>query len=788
MPEWREAMMAREASLTAATLDCLDAGLLAVDEHGMVTHHNEPFRRIWQLSDVELRLASHDHVLAKMAQRLPEPGPFLEKTRRIRDGMETERFELLKLSTGQVIEQFSKRRVVDDRPAGRVWMFRDVSRQRAFEQQLRTEQRIIERQAEQSSAALTRSEQLFQQLIAGVTDYAIFMLDTEGYVISWNPGAERIKGYASEEVLGEHFSKFYTDEDRADGRPEKSLQLAIARGKYDSEGWRVRKDGSKFWASILVDPIRNEAGELIGYAKVTRDMTEYRAMQEQLHQSQKMEAIGQLTGGVAHDFNNLLTVILGNLDTIERNVAYENERLRRAVAQAMRGAQRAATLTQQLLAFARRQPLNPKPCDINELVADMSDLLRRTLGENIAVQTTLAPGLWRVDVDAHQLESAILNLAVNSRDAMPHGGRLAIQTANVDVDETYASRFSDLATGQYVQICVTDTGTGMPPDVLGRAFDPFFTTKPMGQGTGLGLSQVYGFVKQSNGHVKLDSEPNRGTTVRIYLPRLSRAAVDTEIDTPINVPRARPGETILVVEDDDDVRIYSTESLRELGFEVLEAPSAEAALGILDKHPEIDLLFTDVVLPGANGRELLDRARRYRPNLKALLTTGYARDTIVHNGRLDAGIHLLTKPFTRAQLASRVREVLDLPRSRPAKSPLALVVEDEELVRLSLTETLESLGFRIVEASTSAGAVSIAETTADLDVAIIDIGLPDRSGLDLARDLRNKFPRLPLIIASGYGTGQLGSLSNDTSIAYLPKPYDERAVLSVLEKLGLAQS
>lgn len=788
MPKWREGALAREAHLIAATLDCLDAGVLAIDEHGIVTHHNEPFRRMWQLSEVELQSADHDRVLAKMAQRLAEPKSYLEATRRIRDTFDAESHELLKLCTGEIIEQFSKPRIVDDRPAGRVWTFRDVSQERAFEQQLRTEQRIIERQVEQSSAALTRSEQLFQQLIAGVTDYAIFMLDTEGYVISWNPGAERIKGYPSEEVLGEHFSKFYTEEDRAAGNPEQSLKLAIARGKYESEGWRVRKDGSRFWANVLVDPIRDESGKLIGFAKVTRDMTEYRAMQEQLHQSQKMEAIGQLTGGVAHDFNNLLTVILGNLDTIERNIAPENERVRRAVEQAARGAQRAATLTQQLLAFARRQPLNPKSCDINELVADMSDLLSRTLGENITVETLLAPGLWRVDVDAHQLESAILNLAVNSRDAMPNGGRLTIKTSNIEIDETYSRRFSDVGPGQYVQICVTDTGTGMPPDVLGRAFDPFFTTKPIGQGTGLGLSQVYGFVKQSNGHIKLYSEPDRGTTARIYLPRLSTAAVDAPPKHHTLVPRARPGETILVVEDDDDVRIYSTESLRELGFEVLEAPSAEAAIDILKQHPEIDLLFTDVVLPGANGRELLDRVRRHRPGLRALLTTGYARDSIVHNGRLDADIFLLPKPFTRAELALRVREVLDLTQATPAKHPVALVAEDEELVRLFLTENLESLGFRIVEASTSAGALSIAETTSDLDVAIIDIGLPDRSGLDLARDLRNRFPKLPLVIASGYGSGQLGSLSNDSSIAYLPKPYDERAVTSVLEQLGLVLS
>jgi PAS domain S-box-containing protein len=294
--------------------------------------------------------------------------------------------------------------------------------------------------------------------VQSVTDYAIYMLDPSGRVISWNAGAERIKGYSKSEVIGKHFSMFYTPEDREKRVPFHALTIAATAGKYEAEAWRVRKDGQRFWASVVLDAIYNEAGAVIGFAKVTRDLTERRLIEEQLRQAQKMEAIGQLTGGVAHDFNNLLTVIVGNLETIWRHAPPEDGKLRRAIDQVTRGAQRAVTLTQQLLAFSRRQPLNPKPTDINRLVAGMSDLIRRTIGENIAVETVLAGGLWRVEIDAHQLESALLNLAVNARDAMAEGGKLTIETSNAHLDDSYADRYPELTAGQYVVLCVTDTG------------------------------------------------------------------------------------------------------------------------------------------------------------------------------------------------------------------------------------------------------------------------------------------------------------------------------------------
>jgi PAS domain S-box-containing protein len=799
--------LAHSLAMVSATLEAIADGVLAMDRDGRTTHHNQRFLDLWGLDAQVVASLSEPELNRVLSRACADREQFLAATEAIITQSPSDSSDLVALNSGKTLERHSKVRWVDGRFAGRVWTYRDITQRLNDEDRLRkiSEENTVllarsqnaqrelkefndtlQQLVEQRSAALNQSERQFQQLVAGVTDYAIYMLDPEGHIINWNPGAERIKGYLSSEIVGKHFSNFYTEEDREAGTPKRALHLAATRGKFEGEGWRVRKNGNRFWASVLIDPIRDATGTLIGYAKVTRDMTEYRAMQEQLHQSQKMEAIGQLTGGVAHDFNNLLTVILGNLDAIWRHLPAEDSRLRRAVDQATRGAQRAATLTQQLLAFARRQPLNPKPCDINRLVADMSDLLRRTLGENVAVETVLAGGLWRVDVDEHQLESAMLNLAVNSRDAMPEGGKLTIETANAHLDDSYTGNFAEVAPGQYVVICVSDTGSGMPRDVLARAFDPFFTTKPIGQGTGLGLSQVYGFVKQSNGHIKLYSEPGQGTTAKIYLPRLVDSSIEAEPERPMVIPEGRPEETILVVEDDDDVRIYSTESLRELKFNVLEASNAESALHVLERHPEISLLFTDVGLPGANGRELVEAARLRRPELKVLFTTGYARNAIVHQGRLDPGVHLLTKPFTRVQLAARIREVLDIEQVRPPEiRKCALVAEDEELVRLFLVENLESMGLRVVQASTSAGALKAVDSSKTIDVAIIDIGLPDSSGLELARELRRRFSELPLVIASGYGSGQLGSLSQDIRIAYLAKPYDERAVADVLQRLGV---
>ena len=662
------------------------------------------------------------------------------------------------------------------------YLFRESQRTQQELQQLNAdlEKRVVERTGE-----LQRSELQFRELVSGVVDYAIYMLDVEGNIINWNPGAERIKGYSRSEAIGKHFSMFYTPEDREKRVPWHALTVAATMGKYEAEAWRVRKDGERFWASVVIDAIYNDAGAVVGFAKITRDLTERRLIEDQLRQSQKMEAIGQLTGGVAHDFNNLLTVIVGNLETIWRHAPADDGKLRRAIDQVTRGAQRAVTLTQQLLAFSRRQPLNPKPTDINRLVAGMSDLVRRTIGENISVETVLAGGLWRVEIDAHQLESALLNLAVNARDAMPEGGKLTIETANAHLDDGYADHYPELAAGQYVAVCVTDTGTGMSDDVITHAFEPFYTTKPIGQGTGLGLSQVYGFVKQSGGHVKLYSEVGQGTTVKIYLPRMSRQA-DEEPEAPFAAPpTGSKHEVVLVVEDDDDVRLFTTESLRELGFTVVQAHDAPSALKLLEIRPEVQLIFTDVGLPGMNGAQLVAAARAMRPDIKVLFTTGYARNAIVHQGRLDRGIELITKPFTRLQLASRIRDVLDVPTARTHK-PIALVVEDEALVRMFVIDQLTDLGFEVIEAATATEGLRAARNHQQLDVAIVDRGLPDRDGIDVVAELRTQLPSLPVIVASGYGDlPDHQALRNDVHIRFMSKPYDVDALTTALRALNV---
>jgi signal transduction histidine kinase/CheY-like chemotaxis protein len=392
-----------------------------------------------------------------------------------------------------------------------------------------------------------------------------------------------------------------------------------------------------------------------------REAEERRRAEDALRQSQKMEAVGQLTGGVAHDFNNLLTIILGNLETAGRLSADGGPELKRCLGAIHRAGERAATLTQRLLAFSRRQPLAPRTVDLNRLVSGMSELLNRTLGEATVIETVLGARLWLTRVDPHELENALLNLVINARDAMQRGGKLTIETANLYLDEDYAATDPEISAGQYVMLAVSDTGTGMSAEVMTRAFEPFFTTKPMGRGSGLGLSMVYGFAHQSGGHVRIYSELGQGTTVKLYLPRWlgeeDQPLPEREVSRGV---RAEGQETILVVEDDAEVRAYAARALRELGYRVEEAGNAAAALAILREEP-IDLLFTDIGLPGMDGRQLADAARLLHPALKVLFTTGYARNAIVHNGTLDADVDMIPKPFSSEALGRRVRQLLDRP-------------------------------------------------------------------------------------------------------------------------------
>jgi signal transduction histidine kinase/CheY-like chemotaxis protein len=396
-------------------------------------------------------------------------------------------------------------------------------------------------------------------------------------------------------------------------------------------------------------------------AALKREMAEHAASQAQVRQLQKMETIGQLTGGVAHDFNNMLAIIIGSLDLAKRRLTgAEDPRLINSIQSAGDGAQRAAILTARLLAFSRQQPLAPEVIDANRLVGGMSELLRRTLGEHIKIETVLAGGLWSTFADLSQLENAILNLAVNARDAMPGGGHMTIESANTELDDRYARTHSEVEAGQYVLISITDTGAGMSQEVLDRAFDPFFTTKGPGKGTGLGLSQVYGYVKQSRGHIKIYSEIDRGTTVKVYLPRhMGLQAARLASGNALPIPQGSSTDTILVVEDDDHVRKMTVESLCELGYTVLEAAGGAEALEQLEKRPSVDLIFTDIVMPQMNGRQLADLIAEKWPDVRVLYTTGYTRNAIVHNGVLDHGVSLLTKPFSLGQLAHKIREVLN---------------------------------------------------------------------------------------------------------------------------------
>jgi signal transduction histidine kinase/DNA-binding response OmpR family regulator len=443
-------------------------------------------------------------------------------------------------------------------------------------------------------------------------------------------------------------------------------RVVIARGQVAADA-----AGRRRMAGAIIDVTEEKAASRALEAlnagleqRVASEVAQRFQAEEALRQAQKMEAVGQLTGGVAHDFNNLLTVIIGGLDTIRRTKPGEDARVRRAAEMALQGAQRAANLTTRLLAFSRRQPLEPKALDLNYLVRDMTDLLHRSLGEQVELEGVLAPRLWGIEADQNQLESAILNLAVNARDAMPEGGKLTIETANTALDETYAAVDAEVIPGQYVMISVSDTGCGMSNETLAHVFEPFFTTKEVGRGTGLGLSMVYGFVKQSGGHVTLYSEEGQGTTVKLYFPRYLGDGETEDVRAERAVPHGSAGEVVLLVEDNDDVRAYSAMILTELGYRVVEAAHADAALAILRTDQRIDLLFTDVVLPGRSGRGLADAAAEVRPGLKVLFTTGYSRNAIVHHGRLDAGVQLITKPFTFEQLATRVRDLLDRPVER----------------------------------------------------------------------------------------------------------------------------
>lgn len=514
--------------------------------------------------------------------------------------------------------------------------------------------------------ALHRSQEQFRLLVQSVTDYAIFMLDKDGHVSSWNYGAERIKGYRPEEIIGKHFSTFYTQPDRDAGEPQKNLRLAMTEGRVESEGWRVRKDGSRFWAHVVVDRITNDDGELIGFAKITRDVTEQReaAMEldrarEALFQSQKTEAIGKLTGGVAHDFNNLLMVIQSCLDMVELKLPHDSQ-LRRLVQNAQSAVQRGSALTQRMLAFARKQELRMAPVDVATLVANMTELLRRSLGPLVNISTLFPASLNSVKTDANQLELALMNLAVNARDAMPEGGDLTIAARNVTIDNSHSTR---LAPGEYVCLSVTDEGEGMDEDTLTKATEPFFTTKGVGKGTGLGLSMVHGLIEQSGGRLVIKSSKGFGTRVEMWLPSVQvRDEAPEETALPASVrPVDFPCNLHIVVVDDDPLVLNATGAvLQDLGHCVTELASAEEALQVLETQQDIDILITDHAMPGMTGAQLVSEVNIRWPALPVVLATGYAEIP----ADLSDGATRLSKPYDRMGLAEAIAKAMEDRRAK----------------------------------------------------------------------------------------------------------------------------
>jgi PAS domain S-box-containing protein len=650
--------------------------------------------------------------------------------------------------------------------------------------------------------ALRESEERFRLLVQGVTDYAIYMLSPDGTISNWNAGAERIKGFAADEVIGTHFSRFYLEKDREKGLPEAALETARREGRFEAEGLRVRKDGSTFRANVVIAAIRNDAGELVGFAKITQDITQRVQLEETrvaLSHAQKLEAVGKLTGGVAHDFNNILQVIGGNLQLLA-GIVHGNSLAERYVEMSLNAVQRGSNLSAQLLAFARRQPLQPVVVNTGRVVRGMEELLNRALGETVNIEMVISARLWNTQLDPHQLENVLLNLAVNARDAMPGGGKLTVELGNVMLDDSYVASTFDVPAGQYVMLAVTDTGTGMTREVLDRAVEPFFTTKPEGEGTGLGLSMAFGFVKQSGGHFRIYSELGHGTTVKMYFPRSFQN--EDIAPEPIAVTVTGGTETILVVEDDLAVQSTVVEMLKSLGYNVLRADNADNALAVLKAGVHCDLLFTDVVMPGPlKSTDLARQAKNLLPAIEILYTSGYTQNAIIHGGRLDPGVQLLSKPYRREDLALKIHQMLrgreKQARSQAAMATLAergaapqahsrriLVVEDNLDTQMTTCEILRVLG-HVVRGEQTAEAALRALAAEHIDILLTDFKLPGMDGITLARKAKLEHPHIGVVFSSGYH--DIADEAADLGALILKKPFDLESLRKVIQSLDLAQ-
>ena len=651
----------------------------------------------------------------------------------------------------------------------------DIEDQQAATHALATLNETLEQRVQERTAERDRMWRL-------ATD-VMLVADLEGRIVAVNPAFSRLLGWNNDDAVGRVFAELVHPEDRVtthqaiaslrQGQTAFKLEHRLQRsnGGYAILSWTGAPDDTYLHAVGRDMTFERDAAEAIKRSEMA------------LAQSQKMETIGKLTGGVAHDFNNLLQVISGNLQLLAKDVV-GNTRAEKRLSNAMGGVARGAKLASYLLAFGRRQALEPKVVKIGKFVTAMEDMLRRSLGEEIEIEMIVSGGLWNTQVDTAQVENAVLNLCINARDAMEGTGKLTIEVGNALLDGDYAHNHPDVTAGQYIMIAVSDTGSGMTPEVLSQAFEPFYSTKPEGKGTGLGLSMVYGFVKQSGGHVKIYSEPGHGTTVKLYLPRCF-AAEDSY--APVELQPVLGGtETILVVEDDDNVRATVVEMMGELGYRVLKASDAASALAIVESGLAIDMLFTDVVMPGTlRSPELARKARERLPNIAVLFTSGYTENAIVHGGRLDAGVELIGKPYTREALARKVRHVLSnckqraQPMSVPATAPSVaglkiLLVEDEASIRENTADLLAHYGHTILHAATAEEAMALLQA-GELDVLMTDISLPGMSGMTLAETARSLMPALHVVFASG----QAGPVTVPGAVL-LQKPYDAAALLAAL--------
>ncbi|QXT41170.1 hybrid sensor histidine kinase/response regulator [Gymnodinialimonas ceratoperidinii] len=683
-----------------------------------------------------------------------------------------------------------------------------------------------------TAAALTKASSRLDAILSNTT-MSIFMMDERQQCVFMNKAAEALTGYTFAETQGRplHDVIHHT---HPDGRPfpieECEIDRAFPEGhQVQGEETFVHKDGSFYPVGFTASPMEDETGKTVGTvievreisdelrarnaekefsnalkARVDEAMAERDRLEARLVQSQKVEAMGQLTGGVAHDFNNLLQVIGSNLQLLLKEMPGDDPK-RRFAENAIIGVSRGANLTAQLLAFSRQQPLEPKPKNVGRLLYGMDDMLRRTLGEAIEIETIIEGGLWNCLVDPSQMETVILNLAINARDAMSHHGKLTIEAANATFDESYAEQDPRVVPGQYVMLSITDTGSGISPDIIERVFDPFFTTKEPGEGTGLGLSMVYGFIQQSGGHVKIASEEGDGTTVRVYLPKTDREEEVEQSSSEGEAPKGN-GEIVLVVEDEDAVRQTAVDQLRDLGYSVLTAENADNALAIVNSGVKIDVLFTDVVMPGnLRSPELAKLAKERLPDIGVLFTSGYTQNEIIRAGRLEGGVELLSKPYSRERLSRKIHEVLE---RRAAKMPpgsteetadaakgangaagklRVLLLEDDFLIRMATADMLSDLGYEALEAGTIAEASDLLSRE-PVQVLLTDLGLPDGDGMDLVHRVLESHPEISVIIASGSDLNErLEDSGLQGSLTCLTKPYDQRALEQAFaQRLGRA--